>query len=64
MIRLSPQQARALERQAGLSAFQKAAHLVGELRPLWPRLSASQRRDLLKQLEGAPDARCWGMEKP
>lgn len=51
MIRLSPQQARRLEARAGLSDFQRAAHLVRELRPLWPRLSEAQRRSLLRRLE-------------
>ncbi len=63
MIQVSPKEAHRLEVQAGLSAFQKADHLVGELRPLWPRLSAAQRRDLLNRLEGAPQARCWVTQK-
>jgi hypothetical protein len=53
MIHLSPRQARRLEVQAGLSPFQRAALLVRELRPLWGRLTAAQRRDLLRRLEGA-----------
>lgn len=53
MIHLSPQQARQLEARAGLSDYQRAAHLVRELRPLWSRLSEAQRQELRRRLEAA-----------
>lgn len=59
MIHLSPHQARALERQAGLPDFRRVAHLVRELRPLWPGFTEVQRRELLRRLEDTPEARCW-----
>jgi hypothetical protein len=52
MIRLFPQQARALQRQARMTRFQKVAHRVRALRPLWLRLSAPQKRKLLDRLKG------------